>query len=74
MRKIYAVGMYIKYYCLNFFYQTNTIFKFSEDFYPQINKFEKKRVLHSIIFADAILISAQRCVLPVSFPVHLLLP
>ena len=42
MRKIYAVGRYIKYYCLNFFYQTNTIFKFSEDFYPQINKFEKK--------------------------------
>ena len=52
MRKIYAVGRYIKYYCLNFFYQTNTIFKFSEEFYPKIYEFEKKGVLHSIIFAE----------------------
>ena len=56
MRKIYAVGSilgtYIKYYCLNFFYQTNTILKISEDFYPQINEFEKESFAFNIIFAE----------------------
>ena len=53
MRKIYAVGKYVhKISLFKLFYQTNTIFKFSEDFYPKINEFVKESFAFNNIWRE----------------------